>query len=792
MSLVAHGGKRKRIVLVAEHLEDRTLPAGNVTAFVSAGILNVFGDAAANRVLVAAAGEHSFVISPVDGTTTVNGGTAPVRVGGVNAVNAQMFGGADFLHVTGTGGGLVLFVDMGAGDDGLALTFARHTGLTSISTGSGDDVVSVGASEFESLVLVNVGGGDNQVYLAGCEFDDAAIGGTGGANQLSLIDADFDRTPFVFGFQAATGLLMPRASDDAAAVRRGGSVTIDVAANDSAVSGTLNRASVQITRPPSAGTARVNPDGTITYTAPENGTATSVSFGYTIRNSAGGVSNEATVTVSLTGDPDTTAPVPTITTTAADPTGLASVPFRVTFDEAVTGFTASDITVTNGTRSGLVRINARTYTFNVTPSADGQVTVAINAGVVTDLAGNGNTAATPVVFVSDRTPPAAATLVLDPASDTGTQGDFRTVAAAGDLTGTAEAGATVELSRVAVPGTPGTLLQTATADANGAFRFEDVAFDAGGNAFGVVVVDRAGNRSTATRRTVVRALAPTVTAGDIADQTIADGQTRSFNLLDVFDTLARFETSEGDIDVELFESRAATVANFLSYVNNADFARNYDDSVFHRLDKDFVLQGGGFKFDDAGTTTATTFPPITDSAPVVNEPGISNTRGTIAMAKLGGDPDSATNEFFFNLEDNGGVPPNGLDFQNGGFTVFGEVTAAGQQVIDQIEADFQEFGGPGLPGAAPFPVRPGADTAGFPANIDAADLARIYRAVTLTDARSLTFSAPASTTPGVATAAIVDNTLTVTPGAAGTTTVSFTATSSDGLSTTVTFDVTVS
>jgi cyclophilin family peptidyl-prolyl cis-trans isomerase len=236
----------------------------------------------------------------------------------------------------------------------------------------------------------------------------------------------------------------------------------------------------------------------------------------------------------------------------------------------------------------------------------------------------------------------------------------------------------------------------------------------------------------------------------------------------------------------------APVENFLRYVNNTDFAGNYDNSAFHRLDKGFVLQGGGFKFNDAGTTTAAAFPAITDFPPVVNEPGISNTRGTIAMAKLGGNPNSATNEFFFNLADNGGAPPNGLDFQNGGFTVFGELTASGQAVVDDIEATFQEFNSPNLPGAPPFPLRPGAVTPNFPANISAADLALIFRAVTLTDARGLTFSVPTSTTPTVATAAIANNTLTLNALTAGTTTISFTATSADGLSTTVSFNVTVS
>ena len=108
---------RSRARLVAERFEDRSLPAGNVTAFVSAGILNIVGDAESNRVLVAAAGRDSFAITSLDGTTTVNGGAAPVTLGGVRGINAQMNAGSDLLHVTGTRGDLTVFVEMGDGDD---------------------------------------------------------------------------------------------------------------------------------------------------------------------------------------------------------------------------------------------------------------------------------------------------------------------------------------------------------------------------------------------------------------------------------------------------------------------------------------------------------------------------------------------------------------------------------------------------------------------------------------------------------------------------------------------------
>lgn len=126
--------------------------------------------------------------------------------------------------------------------------------------------------------------------------------------------------------------------------------------------------------------------------------------------------------------------------------------------------------------------------------------------------------------------------------------------------------------------------------------------------------------------------------------------------------IARFSTIEGMIDVELFDNQTPlTVANFLAYANEGD----WDNTFFHRLIENFVLQGGGFDATNG-------FPAVPQMSPVQNEPGISNLFGTIAMAKLDGQPNSATNQWFFNLRDNS----DNLDNQNGGFTVFGRVTGA--------------------------------------------------------------------------------------------------------------------
>ena len=121
-----------------------------------------------------------------------------------------------------------------------------------------------------------------------------------------------------------------------------------------------------------------------------------------------------------------------------------------------------------------------------------------------------------------------------------------------------------------------------------------------------------------------------------------------------------------------------TVENFLGYVRSGA----YDNSFIHRSIPDFVIQGGGFKTPVLPADQPGSDPnPIASGPAIVNEPGNSNLRGTIAMAKLGGDPNSATNQFFFNLKDSNS---SNLDYQNGGFTVFGKVLGAGMDLVDAI------------------------------------------------------------------------------------------------------------
>lgn len=130
------------------------------------------------------------------------------------------------------------------------------------------------------------------------------------------------------------------------------------------------------------------------------------------------------------------------------------------------------------------------------------------------------------------------------------------------------------------------------------------------------------------------------------------------------------KTSMGDIVLELDREKApVSVANFLKYTNE----KAYDGTIFHRVMDGFMIQGGGFNPDMSQRST---------HDPIINEweNGLKNMRGTIAMARLGGQANSATSQFFINLKDNTFLddPRDGA-----GYAVFGKVIK-GMDVVDAI------------------------------------------------------------------------------------------------------------
>lgn len=147
----------------------------------------------------------------------------------------------------------------------------------------------------------------------------------------------------------------------------------------------------------------------------------------------------------------------------------------------------------------------------------------------------------------------------------------------------------------------------------------------------------------------------------------------------------KVSTNLGDFVLELDRTKAPiTVNNFLSYV----VAKRYDNTLFHRLEHDFVLQGGGYtdKFES-----------VDEFDKIVNESGngLKNEQGSIAMARQYA-PHSATSQFFINLADNNSLDPG----RNWGYTVFGSIVE-GDEILEKlntIETDIsEELGWPNFP-----------------------------------------------------------------------------------------------
>lgn len=146
---------------------------------------------------------------------------------------------------------------------------------------------------------------------------------------------------------------------------------------------------------------------------------------------------------------------------------------------------------------------------------------------------------------------------------------------------------------------------------------------------------------------------------------LAQGQGRKVNV--------RMDTSLGTIVMELYPDKAPeTVANFLAYVKEGF----YEGTIFHRVIKDFMIQGGGF---DANMVQRKVHAPVKNEA----DNGLYNDNYTVAMARTG-DPNSATAQFYINVKDNGSLNYKSKTPDGWGYCVFGKVIV-GKNVVDKIK-----------------------------------------------------------------------------------------------------------
>lgn len=312
--------------------------------------------------------------------------------------------------------------------------------------------------------------------------------------------------------------------------------------------------------------------------------------------------------------------------------------------------------------------------------------------------------------------------------------------------------------------------------------------------------------------------APTLRGGQQpADVVVAkNASPTTIDLTGVFDdpnivtSQVQIRTNGGNINVNLYDKDAPqTVQNFYNYAKSGA----YNNAIFHRLASGFVLQGGGFKFNPKVTTTTPTTPASITAIPtdpaVKNEfDGVnrSNVAGTIAMAKIGSDPNSATNQFFFNLADN----HTNLDNQNGGFTVFGKVltsddmavvnslsdtsTTSPIKVTDQSTAtSITNASVKSALNQLPLKGYKGT-TATFPTDATASNFELIRGVTTVVRDEALTYKTISNTNPAIVTPSIKFNRLTLTykAGAVGNADITVRATDKHGQTFDVTFHVRVS
>jgi cyclophilin family peptidyl-prolyl cis-trans isomerase len=471
---------------------------------------------------------------------------------------------------------------------------------------------------------------------------------------------------------------------------------------------------------------------------------------------------------------------PTVTGTVSDPPG-GIVSFRAGFDNTPpSGFAIVTDTLLSSGSFTLDPNRLRAINGGTLP--DGPHTLHLQA---TDA--RGEVTSFDLSFTLDTTAPLL-TFDLDPATDTDPVGDHRTTSATATLLAVSEANVTVTLLA-----TGQSRLTTSAGNAS----FANVNLASGPNDFFMTATDAAGNTTTA-EQVITRNDAPVVTT-PLADVTVAQNSPPTVinNLLDNFtdpnmvNSVVRFDTSLGRFDVELFDQTtpggqplpATTVANFLNYVNGGD----YDNTIVHRSVRVSdagvdVIQGGGFALNISGfldTTHIQTNPAIAD------EPAISNTRGTIAMAKSG--PNTATSEWFIN-DINNTVLDNPAQ-PSGAFTVFGQVTGSGMQVVDAIAAvPTFHFSG----AFANIPLRNFTDTAHFPQSATADKVVAVNPS--LFNRRDiLTFTITGNDNSGLVTPNINGNqlTLTYTQNTTGTAHITVQATDLDGASVQSTFTVTV-
>ncbi|WP_268125711.1 Ig-like domain-containing protein, partial [Roseivirga pacifica] len=259
--------------------------------------------------------------------------------------------------------------------------------------------------------------------------------------------------------------------------------------------------------------------------------------------------NDASTSISVSGAAgvrvDTSAPYMSITSSSNTVSGAFTATF--TFNEDVSGFGLSDISVGNGSASSFNTTSAKIYTATITPLADGDVDIDVLANTATDAAGNNNTAATQLTVVNDETAPAAP-IVASISTDAGNSAtDNLTNDQTLEINGTSEANASVEVF------IGGNSIGNTTADGSGDWTFDYTGSSLPEASYSITAkaTDAAGNESalSGTLNITIDASAPSVSTGTIVGKTY--GLTENVDVTYVFNETVLVDETNGTPSVTI-------------------------------------------------------------------------------------------------------------------------------------------------------------------------------------------------------------------------------------------------
>ncbi|HMO34878.1 MAG TPA: Ig-like domain-containing protein, partial [Gemmatales bacterium] len=378
---------KRRFYPSLDRLEDRTVPAGNVTVNFHDGILRVLGDAEDNQISIIGDGRGNVTITGHE-DTTINGRES-IRVSGVKkGLEVWMRGGDDTVTISNLQLKRNAFIHMGDGDDVLNISHLKTKRSTEIWAGEGNDQINVVGSKFRRG-FVSGGTGEDIVNLVDNYFGrKSIIGGGADFDTLGGLNNTLKKKTQVVGFEETVNGVIPTGQPDQATVNEGGSVVINVAANDSTFRGTLDLSSIVIVQNPLHGTVQVNGDGTVTYT--HNGSeTTSDNFQYVISNSFGNTS--LPIDVFLTINPVNDAPIANNDAATLSEGGTIDINVALNDVDPEGALDLTSITIVTQPVNGTVVVNNNgtvTYTHNGSQTTSDSFTYTIRdtSGLVSNIA----------------------------------------------------------------------------------------------------------------------------------------------------------------------------------------------------------------------------------------------------------------------------------------------------------------------------------------------------------------------------------------------------------------------